>query len=272
MKKPASKQFEEQLRTAARGLKYPRTPDVSRAVRFKLTRSRLSRTRVILRIGVVTIVILLALALAVPPVRAQLAGFFRIGVIRIFPFQPPTATAFAEVPLTATSARIGNNPFPTTVTATPTTDNTPAALHGLAGLTTLDQAQKLTGFRIQLPSYPKDLGKPDFVFYQNQIKMLVLAWLDHGNSQQIRLSLYEFLSTNIIVNKFEPVIVKETTVKGTHAIWAEGPYLVQVTSGDYEMRSIVTGHSLIWEQAGITYRLETDLTLEEAVKIVESLR
>ncbi len=123
-----------------------------------------------------------------------------------------------------------------------------------------------------MPTYPADLGKADYVFYQDQIKMVVLAWQDPGNSQRVRLSLYEFLSTNLIVNKFEPVIVKETTVKGTHAIWAEGPYLVQVTSGDYEMRSIVTGHSLIWEQAGITYRLETDLALEEAVKIAESLR
>ncbi len=272
MNTSASKHLEKQLRAAARGLKYPRTPDVSRLVRFKLTRPPLSRTRLILRIVAVTAVILLALALAVPQVRAQLAGFFQIGVIRIFPFQPPTAAGFAEVPLTATSVNVGINPAPTAVVATSTTDNMPSALHGLAGLTTLDQAQKLTGFRIQLPAYPKDLGAPDFVFYQDQIKMLVLAWRDPGDPQKIRLSLHELLPGSGIVNKYQPVIVQETAVNGNHAIWAEGPYLIQVTSGDYELRRIVEGHSLIWEQAGITYRLETDLPLEDAVRIAESIR
>jgi hypothetical protein len=34
---------------------------------------------------------------------------------------------------------------------------------------------------------------------------------------------------------------------------------------------VVEGNILIWEQGGITYRLETNLPLEEAVKIAESL-
>ncbi len=272
MNRPDSKQLEKQLRAAARAMKYPRTPDISRQVRTKLMKLHPSRARLILRVAAITTVILLALALSVPKVRAQLAGFFQVGVIRIFPFQLPSATAFPEVPVTATSAKIVIAPIHTSTAATPTADNTPLALHGLAGLTTLEDAQKSTGFRIHLPTYPADLSKPDYIFYQDQIKMLVLAWRDPGNSQRVRLSLYEFLSTNLIVNKFEPVIVKETTVNGSHAIWAEGPYLVQMTNGNYESRSIVTGYSLIWEQAGITYRLETDQALEEAVRIAESLR
>jgi hypothetical protein len=272
MNRPDSKQVEKQLRAAARTMKYPRTPDVSRTVRIKLMRLHPNRTRLILRAAAITTVILLVLALAVPKVRAQLAGFFQVGVIRIFPYQFPTATAFAEAPVTATSAKVVSTPIPTVTAATPTADNTPLALRGLAGRTTLEDAQILTGFRIRLPAYPTDLGIPDYVFYQDQIKALVLAWRGPGNSKLVRLSLYEFLSTSIFVNKFEPVIVKETTVNGIHAIWAEGPYLVQVTNGNYESRSIVTGYSLIWEQAGVTYRLETDLPLEEAVKIAESLK
>ncbi len=266
MNTPASKHLEKQLRAAARGLKYPRTPDVSRLVRFKLTRPPLplSRTRLILRIVAVIAVVLLALALAVPQVRAQLAGFFQIGVIRILPYQPPATPPLAEIPVTATSAKV--------TAEAPTMDSMPSALHGLAGLTILDQAQKLTGFRIQLPAYPKDLGAPDFVFYQDQIKMLVLVWRDPSDPQKIRLSLHELLPGSGIVNKYQPVIVQETAVNGNHAIWAEGPYLIQVTSGDYELRRIVEGHSLIWEQAGITYRLETDLPLAEAAQIAESIR
>ena len=45
-----------------------------------------------------------------------------------------------------------------------------------------------------------------------------------------------------------------------------------VTDGDYNLRRLITGYVLIWRDGDITYRLETDLPLEEAVKIAESLR
>ena len=35
---------------------------------------------------------------------------------------------------------------------------------------------------------------------------------------------------------------------------------------------LVEGHALVWEEGDITYRLETSLSLDEAVKIAESLR
>jgi hypothetical protein len=39
-----------------------------------------------------------------------------------------------------------------------------------------------------------------------------------------------------------------------------------------DIRRLIDGHVLIWEEDGITYRLETGVTLEEAVKIAESLQ
>jgi hypothetical protein len=38
-----------------------------------------------------------------------------------------------------------------------------------------------------------------------------------------------------------------------------------------DQRRLVSGHVLIWEEDGLTYRLETDLSMEEAVAIAESL-
>jgi hypothetical protein len=35
---------------------------------------------------------------------------------------------------------------------------------------------------------------------------------------------------------------------------------------------MIDGHVLIWKEGGLTYRLETDLTLEEALKIAQSLQ
>jgi hypothetical protein len=39
-----------------------------------------------------------------------------------------------------------------------------------------------------------------------------------------------------------------------------------------DMRRLVEGNVLVWEQDGLTYRLETKLSLSEAVKIAESLK
>ncbi len=38
------------------------------------------------------------------------------------------------------------------------------------------------------------------------------------------------------------------------------------------MRHLVEGHVLVWVEDEITYRLETDLNLEEAIRIAELLR
>jgi hypothetical protein len=39
-----------------------------------------------------------------------------------------------------------------------------------------------------------------------------------------------------------------------------------------EFTRLVDGHVLIWADGDITYRLETNLLLEEAIRIAESLR
>jgi hypothetical protein len=38
-----------------------------------------------------------------------------------------------------------------------------------------------------------------------------------------------------------------------------------------QFERLINGHVLIWAGLDVTYRLETDLSLEEAVKIAESL-
>jgi hypothetical protein len=57
-------------------------------------------------------------------------------------------------------------------------------------------------------------------------------------------------------------------------LWTVGPYALQFQrSGQviYDLRRLIEGHVLIWTEEGITYRLETDLSLQEAVQIAESL-
>jgi hypothetical protein len=69
-------------------------------------------------------------------------------------------------------------------------------------------------------------------------------------------------------------VVEETTVNGRPALWTEGPYLLQFRRDGHtvtEVQRLVEGHVLIWAEGEITYRLESDLPLEEAVRIAESL-
>jgi hypothetical protein len=67
-------------------------------------------------------------------------------------------------------------------------------------------------------------------------------------------------------------VIAQTTVNGQPAVWAEGPYILRVRNGYIDERRLIEGHVLIWKEGDVTYRLETDLSLEEAVKIAESLK
>jgi hypothetical protein len=270
---------EERLKGIASQFRYPPTPDVAEAVMKRLDSG--NRLLVLLRSAeaiVTLLVLVLVLLFAVPGVRAEIVRFLQVGVVRIFPASG-TQTAIPtlpQVPRTATPLTVSPS------TATPQTSSTPSAtstklsanitLSDLAGETTLEAAQTSLPFQVRLPSYPASLGAPERVFLQADGPMVILVWTDPTDSQKALLSLYEIGPGSVFIRKFEPHVILETQVNGQYAVWVEGPYLVQLTDGSYTQRTLVPGNTLIWEENGITYRLESDLGLEEAIKIAESLR
>lgn len=254
-------EFEKRLRAAGRGFTYPRTPDVSRAVRVRLARRPSGGISLRFRVAALLLA-LLAAALAVPDVRAKLIEFFQIGVIRILP-AAPTATSALEPTL---------GPQPT---RTPTPEPQPAhiiSLAGLAGETTLEAADAQLYFPILLPTYPAALGPPDRAFLQDDGPMVVLVWSDPDDPDRARLSLHEIGPRSVLIDKYQPRVIQETQVNGEYAIWVEGPYMIQLATGHADFRRLVDGNTLIWRVGTITYRLESTLSLEEAVKIAESLQ
>ena len=102
--------------------------------------------------------------------------------------------------------------------------------------------------------------------------MIILAWTDPNDSQKALLSLYEIGPGGVIIQKFEPRVIRETQVNGQYAVWVQGPYMLQLTNGMYDFRRLVEGNTLIWEGGKITYRLESDQALEDTLKIAESLK
>ena len=249
----------ERIRATAEAFPYPPTPDIAAALRQRRTveRERPARPRRTALVWTAAALVLVLLGmLAVPDVRASIRAFLRIGAVEIVPLTPtPTAS-----------------PGTTTTTITPTLVPRTSVLD-LQGATTLDAATQRMPFPLRLPAYPADLGPPDRVFVQSMGgPVAILVWLQPDQPTHARLALYQ-LSSAAIAQKFAPKIVQHTTVHGQPALWLEGPHLLQFRSpDDFDLGRLVEGNVLLWTENDVTYRLEAGLSLDEAVRIAESLR
>lgn len=255
------------LLSAARTFNYPPTPHLAAKERLRVQalakskmngrdesagsrRANSSSAQAVrgrwVRIGwALAVIILLASLLLASPVRARVIEWLRLGAVRLF--LRPEATL----------------PVP----------NQLDAISNLAGETTLTQAAQQAPFPLMLPAYPPDLKEPQHVYLQ-QIKdtaVVIYVWLKPDAPEEVRLALYQ-IGLGDVYQKQLMRDVQETFVNGLWALWVEGPYLLTTTGGDVEKRRIVQGHTLIWSSGMFTFRLETDLSLEEARKIAESLK
>ena len=258
--------FENQLRSIAKGLDYPRTPNIAESVTTRLraaTHPRfLSRK---LAWSLTMIVILFSSLMLIPPVRAAVVEFIQIGIVRIFP--RPTESPIDTI-RTATPDSIGPE------TATPALPSAPLllSLSRIAGETTLADAQERVGYSILLPSYPSELGLPDHVFLQDADGvMTILVWLDPADPDRVLMSLHFIPEGSWGYEKSEPRTIEETAVNGQRAIWAVGPYPLRLVDNNLDFTRLIDGNVLIWAEGELTYRLETNQTLEEAIKTAESL-
>jgi hypothetical protein len=225
--------------------------DGNRAASPRATRPPSPLRRYRLLWAALAALLLLALLIALPPVQASLRRPLCLGSVCIV---------------------WGGSPHPATGgQRSPTPTPLPSVLD-LAGRTTLAQARAQAGFPVRLPAYPADLGQPDYVFLQDlDGAAVLLVWVDHAHPDHVRMSLSE-LSSGIYAYKFATAPVAVTAVHGQKALWTTGPYMLELQNGSLDTRRLVTGHTLIWTEGAVTYRLETDLPLTETVRIAESLR
>lgn len=256
--------FEGQVVAIAAGLEYPRTPDIARQVMRRLRRGTRSRFRSRRLAWSLAIVLTLCSSLMlIPPARAAILEFIQIGVVRIFGPQSTPPAPVEEVPSTM---------VPLTATPGPTLPALIPLLEDIVGEMTLEEARQAVNFPILLPSYPAELGQPDRVFVQDADgNMAILIWLDPERPARVMMSLHIIPAGSWAVDKIEPTTIREASVNGRRAIWTVGPYALRLHTGDIDFKRMVDGHVLIWQQGNVTYRLETELSLEEAVKIAESL-
>ncbi|MCO6453539.1 MAG: hypothetical protein J5I90_22345 [Caldilineales bacterium] len=240
------------LRQSASAFVWPATPDIAAGVASKLAgrqRQRYRPRRGLAMAAALALVVLLSL-LAIPQARAAMLEVLRIGAVRIHLLPPEgTATPTAEQALSRQQF---------------------VAALDLAGRTTLDEAQAKLGFPLLLPGPDSPLPQPDAIYLQRLGGWTtIMVWLDddgHPTHMLMQIGPGGFLQKGL------PVVVAETEVNGRPAFWTEGPYFLLSQDNAFEFRQLVEGRVLIWEEDGKTYRLESDLSMEEAVAIAETLR
>jgi len=252
--------FESRLQTLAREFQYPATPAAADSVMSRI-RGHVKQPRAGRKLAwaLAMLIVLLAGLMLVAPVRAAVLEFIQIGIVHIFTTPLESLGPTTEAPLTTTPAQKPSNLIP--------------LLETLAGETTLESARNIVDFPIPLPLYPAKLGQPDRVFLQNADGwMVILIWLDPGQPDHVQMSMHLIEAGSWAIKKFQPTVIEETTIHGQRALWTAGPYPLMLSGGNVDFTRLIDGHVLIWEENKITYRLETNLALDEAVRIAESLQ
>lgn len=253
--------LEQALVQAGRVLQYPTTPALAARVRASLAEGKRTRPRLYLRPALLLLAaVLLAcgLLVAFPETRDVIAQFLGLRTVRIIPITPTPIVPPAQ-PLIPTAA-----PSPT-----PTQS-------AQCCRTTLADAGAHSRFRILLPSTetPSRAFFQDLPNFGTGAQQVILVF---GDPDAPRFTLYE--ATNFLYGKIVSggTVIQETQVKGQRALWLSGAphllvYLDPSGRTQFESERSVSANTLAWEIGNVTYRLETNLSKEEAIRIAESLQ
>jgi hypothetical protein len=261
----ADDSWETTVRDIARDFTYPSTPDIARRTSQRLIKPRRPVVGV-LKMAAVVLLALTVVIVSVPEARAFVVEIIRIGAIQIFIGQP-TVTPMAIPPATGTPT--ANPPQPTRLELS-------SALE-MPNETTLEEATKQLKSTILLPTYPAGLGKPDHVYVQQFPPgvLVTLVWVKPGEREQAWLTI-DILNDRLVASKFIQDDGQHQAVKvnNTGAEWLTGLHQVAFFGGKMPIFRKVSGNVLIWlvgQYGKITYRLEGASSLEEAIRIAESL-
>jgi hypothetical protein len=151
---------------------------------------------------------------------------------------------------------------------------------GLGKLTPYDEVETATGFR---PLLPADLEQPAAAYVID--RRLTLVWRPSRGLPQILAP-----GVGLIVTEFDGrvdtgyytkmansgTVVEAVTVGGRRGYWLAGEphplWYVDETGTQIEEPPRLVGQALIWADDKLTYRLETSLPRDEAIRLAESMR
>ncbi|HEX6347999.1 MAG TPA: hypothetical protein VF160_01250 [Candidatus Dormibacteraeota bacterium] len=139
------------------------------------------------------------------------------------------------------------------------------------------------GFPVRVPA---GLGPPDEIFFKaTPVPLVTLVYapradLPAGTDPEVGALLMEFRSadsTNFLGKTVGPdTHIEQVSVDATQGVWLAGaPHevFVESTAGSaFPDRVRLAGNTLIWYRAGVTYRLEANVSKERALAIAGTLR
>ena len=151
---------------------------------------------------------------------------------------------------------------------------------GLGTNVTLEEAERLAGFDVILPVDPA-IGPPDAVYLDRGIVSLVWAprpGLTAG-SDGVGLLINEFRGS-VSDDYYQKVLGADSTVArvsvdGATGFFISGPphyfFYVDENGNDVDASRRVVGDALLWSSGDFTYRLESNLGVDGAIRLAESL-
>ncbi|PZG01744.1 hypothetical protein [Micromonospora deserti] len=235
--------LERELHDLSAWLETPEAPDVTARVRTRLAAPARIRRRWRYYVAAALVALLVAL---LPPGRAAVADAVT-GLLR-----------FAGIVIATSPA-----PAPPTGTPSPLPSQRPAAL---------DEAQRKVRFPIRLPA---KLGQPEQV---------LVADVDDTGTYRVVTLLYRggALRVDAFDGHLDPVFQKQASGPGADwvqvnddvAVWIGGPHGLTYVDRSGQTRvetARLAASTLIWQDAGVSYRLEGDITKLEAIDIASSL-
>lgn len=233
---------EDILRDLGAHLDVPPPPEESTltaAVLARLDEPPHRRSVLLPRLVAAAAALLLALGVAMavsPEVRAAVLDFLRIGGVEVNQAPPPGPPS-SEVLLPGERAM------------------------------TLDQARDTANFPLRVPAL---LGDPQAVHVADGDPPRVVTL----HYEDVRIDQFEGSLDPMFRKFFHIEDAVPTRVDGWQGVWIPAPHPVLYLGRDgltHEQPARLAGTTLIWEQNGLTYRVEGDLTHEEAVAIAESM-
>jgi len=191
----------------------------------------------------------LLVVLLVPPVRAGVLDFLRIGGVTVLEVPSPSAVPAASDP-----------------------EHPASTSPGVVVVGSLEEASDRVGFDV---TTPPGLGAPTTIAVARDGRVIELTW--GAGAGSTRLDVFDgSLSFGYLKSVWEAVT--PTDVAGKEAVWFEAPHLIEWTDRagvTVVSAPRVAGPTLVWvdrDPAGreITYRLEGPGTLDAARAIAES--
>ena len=262
LRRASDVELERALRDVGRRYPYPPTPNLASRVRSRITAGPVAQPRRFelwrdprrLALAAAVLLVLLGAAALINPVtRDAIAHFFHVRGVIVNRVPSPAPSVSSSTPL------------------------------DLGRLTTLEQAQSAVKFNIAVPPA---LGAPDAVYVASGPPggEVALAYTPRPGIPMVKqtglgLLITEFrgdLNRDFITKEVGPgTTLEQTSVNGDPGWWIAGePHtiVIQGSAGNGQLESLrLAANTLIWEHAGVTYRIESGLSKAEAFRIAAGL-